>query len=60
MDWYGIVLVVGVACLGIAAIVAAVRPFEQWKSTAIRMAVLGAVLVIGGLIWRALAGGPFG
>jgi hypothetical protein len=60
MDLYGIVLIVGVACLGIAAIVAGVRPFEQWKSVAVRMASMGAVLVIGGLIWRALSGGPFG
>ncbi len=59
MDLYGIVLVAGVACLAIAGIVAGVRPFEQWRSVAIRMASLGGVLVIGGLIWRALAGGPF-
>jgi hypothetical protein len=59
MDLYGIVLVAGVACLVIAGIVAGVRPFEHWKGVAIRMSSLGAVLVIGGLIWRALAGGPF-
>ena len=60
MDLYGIVLVVGVACLAIAGIVAGVRPFEQWKSVAIRMGGLGAALVVVGLVMRALGGGQLG
>jgi hypothetical protein len=60
MELIGITFVVGVACLAIAGIVALSRPFDRWKSVAVRFSVLGGVLAIGSVVVAALAGGPGG
>ena len=56
MELFEPVLVVGVACLVMAGIVALVRPFERWKPIAIRLSVLGVILVLVSLVVK-LAGG---
>jgi hypothetical protein len=56
MELLEAVLVVGVACLAMAAIVALVRPFERWRRVAIRLSVVGAVLALGTLIVKLVAG----
>ena len=48
-------MVVGVACLAIAALVAVVRPFENWRDTALRLAGVGVALGVIGLVVRLLA-----
>jgi hypothetical protein len=58
MDVFAYVFIVGLACLGIAGIVALTRPFEQWKSVAVRMTSLGVVLTVGSLVVRAITVGP--
>jgi hypothetical protein len=58
MELIGIAFVVGVACLAIAGIVALSRPFERWRSVAVRFSVLGGVLAVGSLVMAALTGGP--
>ncbi|MBV9602952.1 MAG: hypothetical protein JOZ87_39740 [Chloroflexi bacterium] len=57
MAMFEAVLVVGVACLVMAAIVALARPFERWKPVAIRLSVFGAVLAVGSFIVMLAAGG---
>jgi hypothetical protein len=54
MDLFGIPIVIGLASVAIAGIVALTRPFETWRQVAIRLLVLGAILVIGTALLRAL------
>jgi hypothetical protein len=54
MDAFGATVVVGLACLVLAAIVALVRPFDQWRSVAIRLSGFGLILVLASLVLRAL------
>jgi hypothetical protein len=55
MDLYAIPIVVGVACFAIAGVVALTRPFDTWRQVAIRLTVLGAILVVGTALLRAIA-----
>jgi hypothetical protein len=55
---FGMVMVTGLACLGIAGVVALSRPIDNWRAVATRLAVLGVVLSAGILIVRAIANGP--
>jgi hypothetical protein len=58
MEWlFGTLEIVGLACLAIAGIVALTKPIENWRPVALRLAVLGAVLMVGGLIIRAITTG---
>jgi hypothetical protein len=54
MDLFGITVVTGLACLGIAGVVALSRPIDNWRQVATRLAVLGLVLTIGMVIGRAI------
>jgi len=55
MDLYSIPIVIGLASVAIAGIVALTRPFETWRRVAIRLLVLGAILVIGTALLRVIA-----
>jgi len=55
MDLYGIPIVVGLASLAIAGVIALTRPFDTWRQVAIRLAVVGAILVVGTGLLRAIA-----
>jgi hypothetical protein len=52
---FAILVITGLACLGIAGVVALTRPIDDWRGVATRMAGLGAVLTVGSLIARAFA-----
>jgi hypothetical protein len=56
MEMFEAILVVGVACLAMAGIVALVKPFERWKSVAMRLSGVGADLSLGSLIVKLVAG----
>ena len=54
MDLVGMVVAFGLASLGVAGVVALTRPIDNWRRVATRLAVLGAVLVLGVVVVRAI------
>jgi len=54
MDLVGIAVIFGLASLGIAGVVALTRPIENWRRVAMRLAVLGAALLVVVVVVRAI------